>query len=115
MARRVVTLYIDDITGGEGADVVTHTFSLDGIGYEIDLGIDSFQGLLDVLGPYFGAARRIGTNTNRRRNAGKGQAAVLRPSPARVRAWASTHGIEVNTRGRLSTEVLARYEATHSL
>ncbi|MGW1991412.1 histone-like nucleoid-structuring protein Lsr2 [Embleya sp. NPDC001921] len=110
MARRVVTLYTDDITGAEGKDVSTHSFSLDGVSYEIDLGNDSYQRLLDALGPYFGAGRKTGST---RRAGVRNPKAERGPSPARVRAWAAAQGIEVSARGRISGDVVAKYQAAH--
>ncbi|WP_331766807.1 Lsr2 family protein [Embleya sp. NBC_00896] len=111
MAQRVVTLFTDDITGNEGEDITTHTFALDGVPYEIDLSEDSYQQLLDELAPYFGAARKTGTASRRgkavRASAGQG------PDPVKVREWAKAQGLEVNARGRVPGDLVAKYQAAH--
>jgi hypothetical protein len=66
VARRIVSTFLDDMTGHPGDDVARHTFSLDGVQYEIDLNADSYQRLLDVLAPYFRCGRK--TRSPRRRS-----------------------------------------------
>ncbi|OPC76829.1 hypothetical protein B4N89_46000 [Embleya scabrispora] len=108
MARRVITEFVDDIDGKTGAGVQTHTFALDGVHYEIDLGEDTFQTLLDRLGPYFGAARKIGSRSHA--SGKRPRAAALGPNPADVREWAKKHGIDVNARGRVPNDVIQQYQ-----
>ncbi|MFE3203801.1 histone-like nucleoid-structuring protein Lsr2 [Embleya sp. NPDC055664] len=110
MAQRVVTLYTDDITGNEGEDIATHTFGLDGVTYEIDLGQDTYQQLLDALGPYFHAGRKTGTS---RRTAVKAHKTGDGPDPVKVREWAKAQGIEINARGRVPGDIVAKYQAAH--
>ncbi|WTX00800.1 Lsr2 family protein (plasmid) [Streptomycetaceae bacterium NBC_01309] len=109
MAQRVVTLYTDDVTGKEGEDIATHTFSLDGVDYEIDLGANTYQQLLDALGPYFKAGRKAGAA----RRGGKARPVSQGPSPALVREWAQAQGIEVSSRGRIPADVIDKYRAAH--
>ncbi|MFF7245710.1 Lsr2 family protein [Embleya sp. NPDC008237] len=111
MAQRVVTLYTDDVTGETGEDIATHTFALDGVTYEIDLGEDTYQQLLDKLAPYFGAARKTGTAARRGRKGARttGQG----PDPVKVREWARSQGIDVNARGRVPADLIERYQAAH--
>ncbi|MET9519473.1 Lsr2 family protein [Streptomyces sp. NPDC002994] len=109
MVQRTVTIYTDDLTGAEGEDVATHTFSVDGVNYEVDLGQDNYQKLLDVLGPFMGAGRKIGgaaRRTARRGQTGHGDA-------AKVREWAQSQGIEVSSRGRIPAELMEQYDAAH--
>ncbi|MFE2050838.1 histone-like nucleoid-structuring protein Lsr2 [Streptomyces sp. NPDC059459] len=40
MAQKIVAVCTDDLTGKESAEVRTHTFSLGGVNYEIDLTSD---------------------------------------------------------------------------
>ncbi|MYW00828.1 Lsr2 family protein [Streptomyces sp. SID3343] len=111
MAQRVVTLYTDDITGDTGDGIASHTFALDGAEYEIDLGEDTYQKLLDTLGPYFRAARKTGAATRRGKTART--AARQGPDPAQVREWARSQGIEVNARGRIPADLVDKYQAAH--
>lgn len=107
MARKVQVLLEDDITGGEAAETVS--FALDGKGYEIDLNETNARALREALAPWIAAGRRAG-----------GRAPDARPRSARrsqdtadIRRWAAENGIPVSTRGRISADLRARYEAAH--
>ncbi|MFF7074505.1 histone-like nucleoid-structuring protein Lsr2 [Streptomyces pseudovenezuelae] len=108
MVQRTVTIYTDDLTGTEGEDVATHTFSLDGVSYEVDLNPDSYQRLLDALGPFVQVGRKA---VGSRRGGGKKTATG--PDAVKVREWAQRQGIEVNSRGRVPRDVVEKYEAAH--
>ncbi|MGH1552086.1 histone-like nucleoid-structuring protein Lsr2 [Streptomyces sp. L7] len=110
MAQRTVTIYTDDLTGAEGDDIAAHTFSLDGVGYEVDLNADSYQQLLAALGPFMKVGHKSGS-TSRRRGSGKKPAGG--PDPVTVREWAKDQGIDVNARGRVPRDVIEKYEAAH--
>ncbi len=108
MARKVQVLLEDDINGGEAAETVA--FSLDGKAYEIDLSQENASALRKALAPWISAGRR----------ATSGKVVDVRPrSPRRsqdtaaIRQWAQEQGIPVSTRGRISAELRARYEAAH--
>ncbi|MGK3945197.1 Lsr2 family protein [Streptomyces sp. RP5T] len=109
MVQRTVTIYTDDLTGTEGEDIATHTFSLDGVSYEVDLNPDSYQKLLDALGPFVQVGRKAGGNSRR----GGGKKTATAPDAVKVREWAQRQGIEVNSRGRVSRDVIEKYEAAH--
>jgi hypothetical protein len=111
MAQRIVTLFTDDITGEEGADISTHTFEVDGVSYEIDLGADNYQELLDALGPYLSAGRKTGSVKGAQ--ARRVQSASNGPDAGKVREWAKSQGIEVSPRGRVPRNVLDKYSAAH--
>ncbi|WP_129843277.1 Lsr2 family protein [Streptomyces sp. RFCAC02] len=110
MAKKVVTIYTDDLTGGEAADVGTHTFSLDGVNYEIDLGPDSFDRLLDALRPFIDKGRKTGRT---QRSASAPKRAATGADPAKVREWARANGFEVNDRGRVPGHVQEAYDKAH--
>ncbi|UNO38487.1 Lsr2 family protein [Streptomyces sp. MST-110588] len=103
MAQKIVTLYIDDLTGEEAEDTATHTFSLDGVSYEIDLGPDSYEQMLQAFGPFVKAARRTGKAkgpaARRRTKSGEGE------DTAAIRTWAKANGYAVNDRGRVPAEI----------
>lgn len=108
MARRVITEYVDDITGKADAGVKPHTFAVDGVHYEIDLNEDNYQKLLDQLGPYFQAARK--TSSRSRTQSKRVQVTNHgRPNPVNVREWAREQGIAVNARGRVPLDVVRQY------
>ncbi len=107
MAKRTTTVLIDDLTGAElGADAVTVTFALEGAAYEIDLAPDTAADLRESLEPFIDAARKVG-------RPGRGSASSSAPAgeQSAARAWLLEQGVEVPSRGRLSTELLERYRA----
>lgn len=110
MARRVKVHLVDDIDGSE-ADVVVR-FSLDGIGYEIDLSNANADRLRQSAEPFVHVAHRVG----------RGRAVAVSRSRSRstesknqaIREWAKRSGIEVNDYGRIPRSVIDRYEASAS-
>ena len=114
MAQKIVHQLIDDIDGtvlepGVGETVL---FSLDGVGYEIDLTDSNASALRDALSRYVSAARAV---SGTRRRAGSRQR--VRRSGQRdygpVREWAAQNGYKVSERGRVSAAVLDAYDAAH--
>ncbi|MEV0220377.1 Lsr2 family protein [Streptomyces sp. NPDC050704] len=108
MVQRTVTIFTDDLSGSEGEDIATHTFSLDGVSYEVDLNPDSHQQLLDALAPFLKVGRKSGASSSRRRSGSKPAGG---PDPIKVREWAKSQGIEINARGRVPRNVIEKYEA----
>ena len=108
MARKIQTLFIDDLDGSEADGTVR--FGLDGTDYEIDLSAEHAQALRDALERYVDAARRAGGGARRPgRSAAKAPAAAL--NTTEVREWAKAQGIEVKERGRVPADVVARFRA----
>lgn len=108
MAQKVQVVLVDDLDGGPGDQTVT--FSYQGVGYEIDLSDANAAKFADTLALYIGNGRKVGGS---RRAGRRGAARAGGPSPSDVREWARGRGIEVNERGRISSEVLEKYEAAH--
>ena len=107
MAKTVSVVVTDDLDGSPAAG--TAAFSFDGHNYEIDLSAANQARLEKALRPFIAAGRR----TARRRPQ---QAAPTTPSRVDrpvVRAWAADHGLQVSQRGRISAEVMSKYEAAH--
>ena len=106
MAQKTVIQFTDDVDGarinGTGETVA---FALDGIAYQIDLSEKNARKLRSLLEPYIAVAR-TGSRTRRSTAIGSGH------DPQGVREWARLNGHEVSERGRLSTTVLAAYEAS---
>ncbi|MGI5255519.1 histone-like nucleoid-structuring protein Lsr2 [Actinacidiphila glaucinigra] len=105
MAQKLLTIFTDDITGESSDDVATHSFVLDGVTYEIDLSVDSYDVLLEKLGPYLGAARRTGRHVKR-----STATRLTSEEASTIRAWAKTNGYEVNDRGRVPGYVRQAFE-----
>lgn len=102
--RKVVEVLEDDINGGPADETVY--FGLDNKTYEIDLNAENAQRLRNAVAEFVGHARPVSAAGRSRRKASTGG-----PSPADVRAWARSQGMEVNERGRVSAELIAAYEA----
>ena len=98
----------DDFDGSPEAETVA--FSLDGVSYEIDLGQSNRARLADALAPFIASGRRVRRGARRRAADPAGGSRVDR---AAVRAWAREAGLTVSQRGRISAEVMSRYEAAH--
>jgi Lsr2 len=107
MAKNVSVVVTDDLDGSPGAE--TAIFSFGGQGYEIDLSPANLARLQESLRPFIGAARRAA----RPGPARAPRAAAPGIDRAAVRAWAAAQGLQVSERGRISSEVLAKYQAAH--
>ena len=120
MAQKVQVLLVCDLHDDEVEGVETIAFGLDGSSYELDACEQHAAELRDAFARYVGSARRAG-------RAAAGTAArhaprsSSRPAAAgsdrervqAIREWARANGHAVSERGRLSSTVLAAYEAAH--
>lgn len=110
MAQKVVTTYVDDLTGEESSEIATHSILIDGAGVEIDLTDENYEKLLEILNPYLHAAgaRRIrgGAKTKRQLKAPTGG----NDDSSAIRAWAKANDFEVSNRGRVPAAVREAYE-----
>ena len=114
MAQKVQVLLVDDLDGGEASETVK--FGLDGMNYEIDLSDANAQGLRDALAGYVGKARKLGRGTAGRggaatRTRGTSSAASDREQNRAIREWAKRQGLEISDRGRISADIMERYQA----
>jgi hypothetical protein len=85
------------------------SFGFDGHSYEIDLGKKNLAKLEKSLQPFMDAGRR----TAARKAAKAPRAAGSRVDRAAVRTWAAGQGLKVSERGRISAEVMSKYDAAH--
>lgn len=60
MARKVQTIYVDDLTGDELHELMVDTigFSLDGVDYVIDLSVENAERFREAVDRYVKAARK---------------------------------------------------------
>ncbi len=107
MAKTVSVLTTDDLDGS--ADAETVAFSFDGYTYEIDLTTKNRAKLQKSLQPFINAGRR----TVHRRTAKSPRVIGPRTDRAAVRKWAAGQGLKVSERGRISAEVMQKYDAAH--
>lgn len=106
-SRRTVEL-IDDLDQSVIADGGgSHTFSLNGIQYEIDLSEENGEKLRQALAPFIDAERRVGQSARTSRSkTSRSNAPQQRDA---IRAWAREHGYTVSDRGRIAESVVAAY------
>lgn len=108
MARTVSVVTSDDLDGSPDAETVT--FAFDGASYEIDLSEKNRAKLEKAFAPYLQHGRRVAQT---RRRPGSARQTGPRIDRAAVRAWAKDQGLNVSERGRISAEVMEKYEASH--
>ena len=94
----------------------TVRFGLDRQDYEIDLSDKNAKALREALRPYLEAARRAGGTTRDSRRRGQRPAnGQSRDHDAKtVRAWAESQGIEVSQRGRVSADLVAKFQEANA-
>ncbi|MFE2839445.1 Lsr2 family protein [Streptomyces mirabilis] len=110
MAQKIVTIYTDDLTGAESEEVRTHTFSLDGVNYEIDLVSDNYDQLFEALAPFIEKGRKL----SRTRVVGRPNKVLTDgPSAEVLRAWARENNYQVNERGRVPANIREAYQKAH--
>lgn len=107
MASKVQVTLVDDLDGTEATSTVE--FGIDGVNYEIDLNDANAEKLRSVLAPFKEKARKV--TARRRGRKGVSGLASERVSATEVRDWARSQGMEVSTRGRVPSEVIAAYLA----
>ncbi len=108
MAQKVQVILVDDIDGGNATETVS--FALDGTSYEIDLSTKNAAKLRDAVAPYLASARRVGGRSSRR-SARRSSAGGNRT--AEIRAWAKSKNMKISERGRISADIVAKYDAAH--
>lgn len=108
MARREVISFIDDLdnTPLDEDQVNIIKFSVNGQNYIIDLSEKNAKKFHTALAPFIEVARKDVPAPTKR-------AASNRPDARAVRAWAQRQGIDVPARGKLSNELIERYQAAN--
>lgn len=109
MATKTHVILTCDLEQGEKPGTQTIGFAFDGVSYEVDVCDRHAKQLRDAFGPYVSAGRRAssGRGAGRRSSRGSGD----RQRTQEIRAWARKKGIKVSERGRLSSDIVAQYEA----
>jgi hypothetical protein len=110
MAKVVSTAYVDDLDGSEASGPVD--FSLDGKDYTIDLSDSNAARLRDALASFVASARRA-SGSGRRQSSSPQRSASgrSREETQEIRSVLRELGYEVKDRGRVSSALLAAYEA----
>ncbi|MFF3869657.1 Lsr2 family protein [Micromonospora sp. NPDC001898] len=113
MARKVITVLTDDLDGGAADRTVE--FSLDRVGYTIDLSDEHTGALRNALDPFISAGRRAGRHVvdsgrAARVTARATTAGATREENRAIREWATSQGHEISARGRIPVSVVQAYK-----
>lgn len=111
MAQKVQVLLVCDICEGGKPGTETVGFGVEGAQYEIDVCDKHAKQFRDAVAPYVGAGRRASSGGGRSR--GRSRGGADRQRTQEIRAWARSKGIKVSERGRLSSDIVAKYEAAN--
>jgi hypothetical protein len=124
MARHIQVQLIDDLDGGPAAETIR--FALGDAPMEIELSEGNAVQFRAVLAPYVKAARIVRTSRPGKRP-GKSPAPAAKavtgprraaqdpaPTTAEVREWARGQGIEVSGFGRISGDLMVRFQEAQS-
>ncbi|MGA8046826.1 MAG: Lsr2 family protein [Dermatophilaceae bacterium] len=109
MARRTITMLVDDLDGSEGAETVS--FAVDGVSYEIDLNESNAARLRDDFAVWTAHATRVG---GRKRTSSAAASTSGKEDLDAIRAWARDNGFQVADRGRISAKVKEAYAKAHA-
>ena len=111
MSKSVVVRLTDDLDGGQADEELT--FALRGIEYRIDLSAKNAAALEKALEKYIAAGSRV-TRVRGARSSAKQPRLTAKNTKedlGAIREWARASGYAVSTRGRISGEIKAAYEA----
>jgi hypothetical protein len=113
MAQKTIVQLVDDLDGTELAENsgATVHFSLEGTDYEIDLSNDNAQKLHKALADYVKAARVVTKSRGARTPRAKSSSSSI--DSTAIRQWAKDTGVAVSERGRISSDIVAAYNAAH--
>ena len=106
MAQKTVVELVDDLDGGEADETVT--FALDGVDFLIDLSTENASRLRETLAEYVGSARRTAGRKAKASGGNNGK-----PDTQAIREWARSQGETVAQRGRISHDLLVRFQEAH--
>jgi hypothetical protein len=109
VAQKTVVELVDDLDGGEADETVT--FALDGVDFMIDLSAENANRLRDTLAEYVGHARR----TDKRNGKAVARRGDVKPDTQAIREWARSQGENVAERGRISQDLVIRFQAAHGV
>ena len=112
MAQKVEVTLIDDLDGGKADETVT--FGFGGAQYIIDLSEKNAAALRNSLAKYTEAARKERGVRPAGRGSQRKVAAAAGPDTSEVRTWAKAQGYEVSERGRVSKDLIVKFEEAHS-
>src|SRR4051794_19756508 len=114
MAQVFQVLLVCDLHNDQTPGTETITFAIDGANYELDACDAHAAKLRDAFAPFVAAGRRVsrGASTGsgrRRRGGGRSSSGI---DPAAIRTWARANNVKVSERGRISADVVEKYNAS---
>ncbi|MGJ6127160.1 Lsr2 family protein [Mycolicibacterium sp. Y3] len=116
MAERIIRQLVDDLDGSAIADGAGEhiEFGLRGTTYAIDLSDVNAAKLDDALKIFIAAARRTGgRHTVKAARTTQSESEGRKARLTAIRQWARKQGYDVSSRGRISAEIVAEFDATH--
>jgi hypothetical protein len=111
VAQKTVVELVDDLDGGEAHETVF--FALDGVDFRIDLSTKNANRLRDIMAEYVGHARRVGGGRRQSATTATARNGNGKPDSQAIREWARSQGENVAERGRISHELLTRFQEAH--
>lgn len=127
MGQKTTVQKYDDITGEFRDDVERVEFAIEGKTREIDLSPESAGAFRELFAPYVaasrlavvsaprsGGGRKAGGSGTRSSNAAPSASSAEKIRNKAARDWARANGEDVAERGRLGSDVIARWEAAGS-
>lgn len=111
VAQKVEVTLIDDLDGGKADETVA--FSLGGTQYVIDLSEKNATAFRSMLAKYIEAARKEKGARLSGRGGQRKVASSSGPDTSEVRTWAREQGYEVSERGRVSKDLIVKFEEAH--
>jgi len=115
MATVTRTYLVDDLDNSTD-DVETVRFNAEGTNYEIDLSAANAERLRTKLARFVEAAHPVKPSSaasGKRTGRGRASAAATKQPTPDIREWAKQAGLKVSSRGRISAEIVERYNAEH--
>lgn len=113
MSSKTIVELVDDIDGGEASQSVA--FAIDGVSYTIDLSDENAEDLRDRLAPFVASARKVtAARTAKTYTRRQGRPALGRAQSQAIREWARDNGEKVSDRGRIPSELAARFQAAQT-
>ena len=104
--QKVETVRTDDLDGSAADSTIR--FGLDGAEYEIDLNEEHADTFRESVQQFIASARKV---SGTRRAAGRPRRSATGVDSTRVREWARSQGLPVKERGRVPSDLIARYRA----
>lgn len=102
---------VDDLDGSEAVETVR--FSLDRQDWEIDLSPANADRLREQLQRFVDAATPVKSKVAPAKRGTKAVVSANKDQVAEIRRWAAETGIAVSSRGRLSRDLVDKYDAAH--